>query len=352
MNQILPPSPDAAQALIRSILDNEDRRLFYSSLCRVACGGRVSARAADLIMRAFTPAAGTLGASVLPTDVSREILDLADIYGVAQRNLGFTPMSAMFTRFASSKRNPKAVFITPSAVDRTIPADSQLTGNGLTPEANTIAVRLTVSEELLFDEKADLSYFLLTKFAQGLAAAIDTAAFVGTGADDQTNGLQTGIFVDGAIPNVSAARGNNAVAQLQRVDFVNCIAAVAPAALQRPCRWFISSALMAPLLQLKDGQGPKYLLRPPTSQDDEWRLCGFPVSWSAACPAVDQPSQKIAAFGYGPSYMVAIREELEVVLSFGNTGFRDSTRDFHALARGFCQTREASGLATLSLSVA
>ncbi|HEX4119977.1 MAG TPA: phage major capsid protein [Verrucomicrobiae bacterium] len=340
----------AADEVIREILSDPQARAYYNALLRYACRAPGRAADVDIVRRSLTPSSFGGGNALLPIDVSKDIFDLVGING-AFRDLGVTPMSSMFTKFAQTTANPTAYWITPGNIGNTITADVALTGSSLTPEANTLAILLVVSRELLWDEKADLSYYLLSRFSQGIAGAVDYAAFQGSGANDTTNGSQTGIFIDNTITSVNSAQGNNAINQLQRADFLAAIAAVSPAALQRPCRWFVSTSFIAPLLTLVDGVGKSYLLKTPSETGDgQWYLCGFPVTWGANIPANNAAGQKIAAFGHGPSYMVAMREELEVMLGDSATGFATNEQTFRALGRGFCQTRQASGLVTLALS--
>ncbi|HEX3720640.1 MAG TPA: phage major capsid protein [Verrucomicrobiae bacterium] len=326
-----------------------ERRLFFNGLVRTIARSRVPSKMADAVMRSLGPASGTLGGSLLPIDVSKDILDVADVYG-GYHDLGVTPMSSMFTKFPKVTAHPQAFWIQPDSIGQTLPTDARFAGSSLTPEANTLSCLIQTDDELLQDEKVDLSLVFVTQTAQAIATAIDTASFVGTGANDQTNGGQTGIFVDNTIANVSAQQGNSSIAQLQRSDFVTCVKAVNRAALQHPCRWFISSQFIAPMLDLVDGQAKERLLKTPAETGDgEFYLLGFPVTWTAACPSVDAPGAKIAAFGRGESYMVALRDELEIMMS-GFLIFQSSIRYIRALARGYCQTRDSSGLATLSLS--
>lgn len=347
---------DANAAILRILADDEKRR-YYNTLLRALA--RVSVTGGSDAFRAeqFLPfktvakmAPGDFGGGLLPIDVSRDFLDLALIYG-AHKDLGVTPMTSMFTKFPQTKTTPQGYWLMPARMSiDAIPADTTLTGASLTPEANTLAVILTVSVELLMDEKADLSYFLLSKFSQAIAAVIDYAAFSGNGTADTTNGGQTGIFLDNTIAAAQAAQGNPTLASLAHADFINAIGSVSAATLQRPCRWFINPAFIGQLMLLVDSQAKGYLLTPPTSQDDEWRLCGYPVTWAAQAPSASTPGSKIAAFGWGPAYMIALRETMEVMLRDGNTGFSQNTKSFRALGRGFVQTRDASGLATLALA--
>jgi hypothetical protein len=69
------------------------------------------------------------------------------------------------------------------------------------------------------------------------------------------------------------------------------------------------------------------LKTPAETGDGTWRLVGFEVVWTAQAPANNVGGSTIAAFGHGPSYLVGIREELEVILSDG-TGFQSNEQAF------------------------
>ena len=140
------------------------------------------------------------------------------------------------------------------------------------------------------------------------------------------------------------------MASLLRSDFLAAVSACAPAALQRECKWIISPSLLTPLMALVDTNAKAYLLQTPSATGGPWKLCGFDVVWAAQAPATQTAGSTIAIFGHLPSYLVAIREELEVMLRDGNTGFQSNEKSFRAMARAFCQTRAASGLVKFALA--
>jgi HK97 family phage major capsid protein len=336
-----------AHEIAGEILSDGLIRSFLEALPRYLAGIKYPGN--DMVRRALAPGS-PLGGALLPIDVSNAIFDLILING-AFRHLGVEEMPTMQTKFAQATANPTAIVIPPSLMGTTqIPADTALTGSSLTPEAATFAVFLPVSRELLADEKANLAMYLLTRFSEALAGAIDYCCFVANGTVDTTNGGMTGIWNDTNIATVNAAQGNASIPQLARADFLAAVAAVAPAALQRECKWWISPSFIAPLMGLVDTEGRSYLLRTPAETGDgTWRLVGFEVVWTAQAPAISTAGSTIAAFGHGPSYLVGIREELEVILSDG-TGFQFNEQFFRALSRGLCQTRQSTGLVKLALA--
>jgi HK97 family phage major capsid protein len=340
--------PSCANSPVEQILADSSKRRFWNAAARHLTRQDVSPADAA-VMKSLTPAPNTVGAFLLPTEMAQDVFDLVLTYGAFQ-TLGVRAMSGQFTKFAEVTGLPSAVFITPDAVSTVIPTDASFAGASVTPEANIIGSLVESSIFLLEDSAVDFATLLLEKFSQAIAARLDYACFQGSGADDQTNGAQTGIFAKSSIPAVSAATGETALTQLQRADFLNTVAAVAPAALQRPCRWWIHPSFLPALAQLKDGDGNTYLLRGPDYTDGHgWYLCGFPVTWTAQAPSATAAGSKIAAFGYGESYLVALRQELAIAAS-PHPGFNVATKQIRAYARAFCQTREPSGLATLALA--
>jgi HK97 family phage major capsid protein len=336
------------QERISEILSDPIIRNFVEALPRFLAG--VGYKGNDMVRKALSPSTA-FGPGLLPIDVTSDIFDLILLNGVF-RHLGVVQMTSMQTKIAQATGNPTAIVIPPSLMGTTtIPADTSLTGSSLTPEAATFAILLPISRELLQDEKANLSVQLLTRFSEALAGVIDFCALQGTGAVDTTNGGQTGIWSDNTIGTVSAAQGNTSITQLARADFLAAVAAVSPAALQRPCQWIISTSFIAALMTLVDTQGKSYLLKTPAETGDgSWNLVGFPVVWAAQAPSVQTPGSVIAAFGHGPSFQVGIREELEVMLADSTSGFSANMMSFRALARGLVGTRAATGLSKLALA--
>jgi HK97 family phage major capsid protein len=337
---------DAVEAFFRR---NPEQRLLWGGIGRHLGGGRPTPEEAA-VLKAWVPG-DAMGAGMFPIPVSPDLFDLLLIYG-AFRDLGVREMLGQYTKFAKVTGLPSAVVASPSYQGTyTIPADTTLAGAEISEASNTFAVLLQISLEWLNDVKLDIGSAVISKVVPGLAKAVDFCAFLGTGDDDLTSATQTGIFMDANIASYTpTAVGKTNILALERFDFINTVGTVAPAALQRPCRWYIYPGFIPLLMQLKDGPGDTYLLRSPAmTGSDEWVLCGFPVTWTAQAPAVNQGQQKIAAFGEPSSYTVAIRTELEMMSSDG-ASFTQAMRNVRAIMRGKCLTREATGFATLKLA--
>jgi HK97 family phage major capsid protein len=339
---------------------NPEQRLLWSGIGRKMCGGRATLEEANAMeeampgcMKALTAGlvpGDALGTGLPPVPVSPDVWDLLLTYG-AFRDLGVRPMGGQYTKFAQVTGLPDAYVFSPAKQGTAAPpVDRSLGGKELDEAANTFICWLQVSLAWISDPKFDVASAVLSRIIPGLAKRVDWCAFQGTGVDDLLNAGQTGLFVDETIPTYAPALvGKTNILALDRVDFLNVVGAVAPAALQRPCRWFIYPGFIPKLLQLKEGEGNTYLLKTPAETQGEWHLVGFPVTWAAQAPALDQANAKVAAFGEPSSYLVALREEMEI-MSSDSSGFAQALRDMRGIMRGKCQTRDATGLATLKLA--
>jgi hypothetical protein len=329
---------------------NPEQRLLWSGIARFLGGGHATPDEMA-VLKAWVPGDPNIGAGMFPIPVSPDLFDLLLIYG-AFRDLGVRQLLGQYTRFAKVTSLPAVVVASPTYQGTyTIPADASLAGGGTYEAASTFACLLQISHEWLQDVKMEIASAVLGKLVPAMAKAIDFCAFQGTGDDDLSSGAMTGIFVDAAIANYAAQTvGKTNIAALDRSDFLNTIAAVAPAALQRPCRWYVHPAFIPQLMLLKDGPGDTYLLRSPArTGTSEWTLVDFPVTWTAQAPSVNQAGQKVAAFGEPSSYTVALRSEVEI-MSSDDVSFAQVLRNVRAMQRGHAFTREATGFATLSLS--
>jgi HK97 family phage major capsid protein len=305
---------------------NPRLRAWFNAFGRAMAGGRLTAEMKECLagvnpgmfsQRSLIPGpADALGSSLLPIDVSRDVVDLTLTYG-AFRSLGVLKATSQFTKFAAVTGIPTAYHLTPARQNvTTVSQDTALSGAALTPETNSVTTLIGISEELLQDEKADLSLVVFQQFGKAFAAAMDYACFQGNGADDTTNGLTTGLFYGNTVASVNAIAAGTNVRSLTRADFLGAVENLTPAALQKnDLHWQIYPGFMAALLTLKDGPSGQHLLKTPLETNGEWSLCGFPVTWNPLAPATDAPSQQIALFGSGQGYLVSMRDEIEVMRS-------------------------------------
>lgn len=299
---------------------------------------------------------GSLGWGLLfAIPVADELYDILLHYGQF-KNLGLRKLVGQYTQYAEVTGYPNAIFITPQNQGQTnIPDDNLYSGTQIIPEANTIATIIKASLPWLQDEKVDFSNVIVAKIFMGLASRIDFGVFQGNGQDDQNNGMISGLFMNQNVPVFTTAAGKNSIDTLEREDFINTIALVAPGALQRmqweSPRWYINPVFIPKLLMLKDGDGPKYLLKTPAETQGEWMLCGFPVTWAGQAPVITTANARgVIAFGNPSSYLVSLHEQFELTKAEGAAEFADVSARFRAIARGTGIMRDAKGFAMLALS--
>ena len=74
----------------------------------------------------------------------------------------------------------------------------------------------------------------------------------------------------------------------------------------------------------------------------------IPIVFTAQAPAVDGPGNKVALFGHGEGYLVAVRNAFEMDAS-RHAAWNSSYVVYRAIGRVFCQMREATAFATLKI---
>ncbi|HOC57898.1 MAG TPA: phage major capsid protein [Verrucomicrobiota bacterium] len=317
--------------------------------------GQMQEVARRLGMPAWAPGTKTavttgtgVGAGSVPDEVAALIINLAQTYG-AFRTLNVRPAPSGKTTFPVAKLDPGAVgeapFITPANQGGQLTPVSKVLGTGLETEARELPILVDVANALLDDDRADLGAVLADLFAAAIARRIEWAAFSADGTDDQQDGGQTGIFAHGDVPAVTAAAGHRSVELLQEEDLLKAMDAVADAAQMRRCRWWMHPTHFLKLLRVKDGSGARLV----TSEEGEPFLVGRPVTLVASAPSATAAGSKVIAYGCGDAYLVALREELKLVVS-DEVKFDCNIRQFRATARVFCGMLDASWFSTLALA--
>ena len=297
--------------------------------------------------RALTTGDSGFGQALsLAEPVAADVYNLMVRYG-AFRTLGVVPLATGLTKLATVTRPASAVWYTPTNQGTTIPTDANIAGLSISPQCATLAALVEVSGEELGDGKTTFETALLQAIVEGLNFGMDWACFAADGTDDTTDGGQTGIFSHPDVSVANAAAGHDTIGGLDRDDFIRVVAAVTPSALQRSPRWWIAPQLLPKLMMLKDG--PNYVLTPPTIWGGDWLLLGWPITWTAAAPSTDAAGAKVAAFGRGDAYAVALRQDFEIASSAG-AKFDQNLWLFRAIARARCIMRDATSLAVLKLA--
>ncbi|MCX6923411.1 MAG: phage major capsid protein [Verrucomicrobia bacterium] len=291
---------------------------------------------------------GEFGAGLVPTEAADFILELAATYG-AYRTLNVRPAASGRTRFPVATAVPSAVgeapFLKPlSQASQLVPVATVI-GSGADTEARELPVLLEVANPLLEDSRADLSFIFPDLMAKAIAARIDWACFGADGSDDVQDGGMSGIFGHVSISAVSATSGKTQVDALDEESILKTVDAVADAALQRGCRWWIHPALFKKLLRVRNGSGAPMV----QFQNGEAFLVGWPITTTTAAPSTDAAGNKVLAFGGPDAYLVAIAQEISVLVSDGPR-YDFNVRQFRATTRVWAQVLDASWFATLKLA--
>ena len=291
-----------------------------------------------------------VGMGTIPTDAAAFIIELTAMYG-AHKTLNVRPATSGRTTFPIVTALPSAVgdcpFVKPASQGTKLSPVATILGSGVATESLDLPVLIEVAIALLEDERADLSYTLPTLMAQAFAQRIDFAAFVADGTDDVQDGGQTGIFAHANVASVVAAATHTQVDTLSEEDLLRTVDAVADAALQRGCRWWVAPALYKKLLRLRDGSGARLV----QFVDGKPFLVGSPVELVSVAPAVNAAGNKVMAFGCGDAYLVALRAEISLAVS-DTPKFDYNVRQFRAISRVRCQMMDPTWFATLKLAAA
>jgi HK97 family phage major capsid protein len=347
--------------LTRSALlakDPEVQRLYHAMAQREA-GSDIKLRAQfDRLLRgeleyvrqraAVITGAG-LGAALIE-EIAVPIIDLTTAYSAFKTLNVQTPWSGK-SRFPVAKVLPDAVaeapFLTPSSQGTQLTPVATLIGGGEETESRDLPILIEVSNPLLEDERADLSFALPSLMARAAANRVDWAAFSADGTDDIQDGQQTGIFQHGDVASVTAADGHTSVETLDEEDILRTVDATADGALQRGTRWWLAPSIFKKLLRLRDGPGARLV----QFQNGQPFLVGSPVTLVGAAPSTNAAGEKILAFGCGDAALVAIRRDIGVMISDG-VRFDYNVRQFRAVMRVFCQVLEPTWFSVLKLAAA
>jgi HK97 family phage major capsid protein len=284
------------------------------------------------------------GSGMVPTPVASLVLNLMNLYG-AWQTLGVVPLDSGKSTLAEVSVEPYAAWITPANNGTAAMLPGSIVGAGIAAECPTIGALIEVANALIEDAKTTWEGALLEAMVNSLNKAADFACFAADGGDDATDGGQTGIFAHAGVTAKVAGAGNVSVATLDFQDFADTIGTVSPAALQRPCRWWINPAFLPKIMTIKDGN--EKILKAPARVGDDWMLAGFPVTWTAAAPSTDSPASNVAAFGRGDAFTFAIARSFELRRSESGRGYNYNLSLVRATMRAQAKMRNAASFATL-----
>jgi HK97 family phage major capsid protein len=331
---------------LERIRQDAGKRELWSALLKVK-GGAASSRITPeehALVRALTTGTEP-GSHWIGEEAAGDLIDAASELATFS-TLGFRVIRQGRKRFIKLGGTPSATWISPAAQGaalQPVPID----GAAISGEGHTLGVLIEPSLDVYSDADIDLDIALPQIAAAALGAALDRAVYSGQGAGDTANSEFTGIFFHPDVPVETAD-----VIQfesLKRTDFLRPIGAISAGALQRPCRWWISVDLQPIALTLRDFDDSP-LFKPPTTEGGAWMLCGYPVTWTTGAPAANEPEARVAAFGHGPAYAVALREQIEIATS-AHVKFDTGAKQIRVTSRVICEMVDARDFAVLRLGV-
>ncbi|MDR1192185.1 MAG: phage major capsid protein [Verrucomicrobiales bacterium] len=295
----------------------------------------------DAIRKGLTTGAEP-GSTLINPQLYREIYDLLLTYG-AWPTLKVVNLGTKVTSFPIKTARPQFSFVDEGGA---LPVVTKQ-GTSLTLTPQIYGGILTVSLALLQDSEFDLTADVMGDFGEGSAQLLDYMAFVATGAADAQNKGFTGVFNAGAASVGSAT----AVEGLTYMDFVNAMLAVAPAALQRPCRWWTHPTMVIRALGVKDTNGrPIFLtaLEAP-SAGAIGSILGYPVTPVGVAPYDNAPGSKAFAFGNPDGGVVGIRSDFSIDAS-DEYAFSTLERAFRGWGRAGFKVRNSNAFSVLTLA--
>lgn len=218
-------------------------------------------------------------------------------------------------------------------------------GGGATTELRENPILIEVSNALDEDAGPLWGRIARDRLANGHRNSLDLACVKSDGTDDATNGGFTGLFGSAEITAVEAAATRTRLALLEEEDLLRTMDAVAPAALERGCRWWMNSAVYLQLLRMKTSGGVRLVefgAGVPT-------LFGSPITITAAAPSTDSAGEKVLCFGCGAGYLVAIHRNISLLVTEAPR-FDFNNRLYRSVLRAYCGLLDATWFATLKLA--
>lgn len=342
---------------------NEETRAFFNAVARAVCFpgeyNKLPAEWRKLLeenaakTKSLTGVDSSLGQSTVPTQTFNEIYDTLLEYG-DWPTLGVQRVGMRTNVLPIATARPLFYWIgagTGGSAETTAITAGDFTGSSVTLSIQTLAVYLTVARELLQDSTVDLAPYIMRQMGQSISYGLDSAAFAGAGAANQTDAGYVGIFsAASANTNLAAtaAAGNVTVEQTQLEDWQNCLLTVSPIVLKRKARWWLHPQILVRAIAVRDKQGrPLFqtMLEAPMP-GGIGSILGYPITLVGAAPSTNSAGAKVAAFGDPDGQAVGIRSDLELATS-DDIKFAENMRAFRALMRAGVKLKTATGSSTL-----
>lgn len=302
-------------------------------------------KAAEDYARTGLLEASGAGSGYIYTELLPAIYGLIAEYGIWSK-FDVIPLSQKAANMIVDTTDPTMVW----TAEATASSETNYAGGNVALAVGKLLGWMSVPNELLEDSVVDIGRYVLPKFANATAKALDWACTSADGTADATDGGFTGIFGGGGTAAV-AASGNVSMATLDLEDFIAAMAAVNAAALSKQCCWWIHPTNLVKALAIKDLNGRPIFL-PSTdapSLGAIGSILGYPVILTHAAPATNSTSDKVAVFGDPMGLAVGLRSDFAFAMS-DQILFKEDSTVFRARARAAVKVKQATAFGVLTLA--
>lgn len=339
---------------LERICGDPDMRACVNGVIRMAAfnGGKrglkvpeAQQKAAEHYLRTGLLEASGAGAGYIYTELLPAIYGLIAEYGIWNK-FDVIPLSQNAANMIVDTTDPTMAW----TAEATASSETNYDGGNVALAVGKLLGWMSVPNELLEDSVVDIGRYVLPKFANATAKALDWACTSADGTADATDGGFTGIFGGGGTAAV-AASGNISMATLDLEDFIAAMAAVNAAALSKQCYWWIHPTNLVKALAIKDLNGRPIFL-PSTDAPSPGAIgsiLGYPVILTHAAPATNTTSDKVAVFGDPMGLAVGLRSDFAFAMS-DQILFKEDSTVFRARARGAVKVKQATAFGVLTLA--
>jgi len=343
----------------KALADNDEMRAWFNASARAICfpgdysklptEWQKTLETARTQHKALTGVDTSLGQATIPSEWFKTIYDTLQDYG-DWSTLDVLNVGARTNLVPVATARPQFYWIgsgTGGSGEGTAITEGAFTGSSVTLTIQTLAVYLLSARELLADSSVDMAPFLMKQLLQSVAFGLDTAAFVGSGAADQTNAGYVGIF-NAASANTklaaAAAAGNTTVEGTQLEDWQNTLLTVSPQVLKRKACWWMHPQMLIRALAVRDKNG-RPLFQTYTEAPTPGgigSILGYPVKLPAVGPTTNTAGSAVAAFGDPEGQAVGLRQDIELATS-DDIKFAENMRAFRCLCRAGVKLKTLAG---------
>jgi HK97 family phage major capsid protein len=301
--------------------------------------------ALDYIQRTGLLEASGAGAGYIYTELLPAIYGLIAEYGIWNK-FDVIPLAQNAANMIVDTTDPTMAW----TAEATASSETNYAGGNVALAVGKLLGWMSVPNELLEDSVVDIGRYVLPKFANATAKALDWACTSADGTADVTDGGFTGIFGGGGTAAV-AASGNISMATLDLDDFIAAMAAVNAAALSKQCYWWIHPTNLVKALLVKDSNGRSIFL--PATDAPAFgsigSILGYPVILTHSAPATNAVNNKVAVFGDPMGLAVGLRSDFQFASS-DQILFKEDSTVFRARARAAIKVKQATAFGVLTLA--